>query len=173
MTDNLPKINLKLTFLAILPHLGKCIMSAFIISMTTPMTSPEKRPTRIVIPTGTVRLPVAPPSPFFDGMNTNINTEPFPDIGSDFKLDAAEKAEPLHCVLHCQESVCKRMTLAGFDLPPCRCTFEDAQPVKVPASRPKGHVDDPVMDALSVMGTHVVPSEELEIQQADITGCCL
>lgn len=105
---------------------------------TAPKLDRRPRPSRLVIPSSTLRLPIAPPSPYFDGMNTVINTEPFPDFSTVLDLEPVEKAEPLHCVLHCQNSVCRTMVRAQSALPPCRCAFEKTrdEPEYVPSLGP-------------------------------------
>jgi hypothetical protein len=69
---------------------------------------------------------VAPPSPLFEGVNQDINTEPFPEFEDSPLLSTSSPPEPLHCVLHCDEKVCKHLQGLRRAIPPCRCASESA-----------------------------------------------
>jgi hypothetical protein len=102
-----------------------------------------QRPKRILIPTGQLHLPVAPSSKcLFNGMNDDSNTEPFPTIEDAFDPD--HQTESLHCVLHCGETICRRMVFEELEIPPCRCPVDGVEEVAAPAStgyRPALYLD--------------------------------
>ncbi|KAJ4364112.1 hypothetical protein N0V83_009567 [Neocucurbitaria cava] len=152
----------------------KFTMSAFKEATTTTTSNRKERPARITIPASNLHLPIAPPSPYFDGINTEINTEPFPlfmDISNPYA--AVEQAESPHCVQHCHETLCKRMKRTGRTIPPCCCVFETAQRVVVKQaapSRPALHIYDSVMDTLAAISTHDIdPDQEIDIHLIDVS----
>ncbi|CAO2649844.1 Nn.00g011360.m01.CDS01 [Neocucurbitaria sp. VM-36] len=148
-------------------RMGKFTMSDFTAIVTTTLDRP-KRPARITVPASNLRLPVAPPSPYFDGINTHINTEPFPNFMDIIDSDGVKQVESLHCVLHCHETICRRMKLKGRKIPPCRCALEQTQPVKTKPPRPTLHIYDSVMHSLGVISAQVEPKQELDIHLIDI-----
>jgi hypothetical protein len=60
-------------------------------------------------------------------------TEAFPDFVDTLP---PTKAEPLHCIIHCFDDICKRMTPSGINIPPCHCSDDMAQE-ELPVSPPK------------------------------------
>ena len=93
-------------------------------TITTAPTCKPKPRLHITIPIIRVILPVAPPSPFFDGMNQDINTDPFPAF---VDLSGALKdpdSEPIHCSVHCQMTICRRMRKKGIKVSECQCELE-------------------------------------------------
>ncbi|KAL5119193.1 hypothetical protein ACEQ8H_002903 [Pleosporales sp. CAS-2024a] len=118
---------------------------------------------------GGLRMPIAPPSPFFDDMNTNTNTDVFPDFVDPYP---PVKVESLHCVLHCQDSVCKHMVEYGIPVPPCRCGDEiehkppvvDTPPIKGPAIL----LDETILSALESAESDTNPNEMIFIRRDDV-----
>jgi hypothetical protein len=115
---------------------------------------------------GRIRLPVAPPSPLWDGMDTDTETEPFPDF---VDICPPIKAEPLHCVLHCQDSVCSRLVSYGRTLPPCRCGDEVFQPEPL-ASTPVVPAPEVSLDEtiFAIIGEVTPKFETIEIRRSDV-----
>jgi hypothetical protein len=81
-----------------------------------------------VPPPSQLRLPVASPSPFFDGMNKDINTEPFLVYIDDFPFPGK------HCHVHCWERVCRKITKKNSHTT-CMCREENKPKYKVSAPR--------------------------------------
>jgi hypothetical protein len=125
------------------------------------------RPKKLAVaPPGCLRLPVAPTSPLFDGMNTDTDTEPFPEF-----VDPCPpaKAEPLHCVLHCPDNVCSRMVRGGRTVPPCRCGDEVFQPEPMASTpiflAPRTSLDETIFEIIDKV---VADTETIEIRRADV-----
>ena len=146
-------------------------LSAISSTTTTTTTQPRrnKRNLTIVVPQpGKLRLPIAPPSPFFDGMNEDINTEPFPEF-----IDPCPpvKAEPLHCILHCSAEICTTLTDRGFQAE-CRCGDEVFQPEVEVCTPPTFTVPVPELNK-SIFHTarevqeHTDPSQVIAIRHDD------
>jgi hypothetical protein len=77
--------------------------------------TPKRTLTMSITPLN-LRLPVAPPSPPYPGLNQDINTEPFPDYIESPGFDAG----PNHCSADCSHTVCRSLSL--HDVPPaCHC----------------------------------------------------
>ena len=77
-----------------------------------------------------LRLPVAPPSPLYLGLNEDINTEPFPD----YTDSPGFEAESGHCTVDCSHIVC--ISLALHNSPPnCHCAEDDTKKNPSPLSR--------------------------------------
>ena len=93
-------------------------------TITTAPTRKSKPRLHITIPTTRLLLPVAPPSPFFDGMNQDIDTDAFPvfvDLSGALKDPGLE---PIHCSVHCGMSICRRMRKKGIKVSECQCEME-------------------------------------------------
>ncbi|RAR02570.1 hypothetical protein DDE82_005658 [Stemphylium lycopersici] len=100
-------------------------------------TQPSNRSPNINIPPRNVRLPIAPLSPFFDGINEEINTEPFPSFEDPLCLPATVPDESFHCIHHCDEDICKRLRQnRRRRIPPCRCDFEQVPDTSESATEP-------------------------------------
>jgi hypothetical protein len=73
-------------------------------------------PEPVLITPANLRLPVAPPSPQFEGINLDIDTEPFPDYIDIIELED----DPTHCTASCSHTVCVWVSMS--DSPPqCYC----------------------------------------------------
>jgi hypothetical protein len=87
-------------------------------SSDTPHQEPAtpKRTLTMSITPLNLRLPVAPPSPPYPGLNQEVNTEPFPDYIESPSFDAG----PSHCSADCSHTICWSLSL--HDVPPaCHC----------------------------------------------------
>jgi hypothetical protein len=69
-----------------------------------------------------LRLPVAPPSPPYPGLNQDINTEPFPD----YIESPGFGAGPSHCSADCSHTVCWSLSLHD-DPPACHCGSDTSE----------------------------------------------
>jgi hypothetical protein len=77
--------------------------------------TPERTLTMSITPLN-LRLPVAPPSPPYTGLNQDINTEPFPDYIESPSFGAG----PSHCSADCSHTVCWSLSLHDV-APACHC----------------------------------------------------
>jgi hypothetical protein len=77
--------------------------------------TPERTLTVSITPLN-LRLPVAPPSPPYPGLNQDINTEPFPDYIESPSFGAG----PNHCSADCSHTVCRSLSLHDV-APACHC----------------------------------------------------
>jgi hypothetical protein len=138
-------------------------------SVPTTVQARRSRPQKLTIDIpGGIRMPVAPPSPFFDGMNEDINTEPFPDF-----IDPCltVMAEPLHCILHCKDSVCKHMVKKDITMLPCRCGDEVDQKstlvISPPLNGPAISLDGAIFATIKDVELDIDTDQTIEIQQHD------
>ncbi|KAH7406538.1 hypothetical protein DE146DRAFT_647762 [Phaeosphaeria sp. MPI-PUGE-AT-0046c] len=114
---------------------------------------------------GVPQLPIALPSPSFASGNEEINMEPFPAFTD---ICPPLRAEAMHCILHCQNDICKRLTRYKTEFPPCRCgdeVFQNELSVCSPAVRgPKVTLDNMFMSAFQEDWS---PSNNIEIHRDD------
>jgi hypothetical protein len=97
-----------------------------ISSSTTTIQARRSRPKNLSITAPDYVSPdIGSISPLFGGIVDDTDTDPFPDFEDPCP---PTKAEPLHCVLHCQDDVCERLVYYGRNIPPCRCGDEVDQP---------------------------------------------
>jgi hypothetical protein len=75
-----------------MPYTMEDFMSASSASTTTIQARRSRANLTVTLP-GRIRLPVAPPSPLWDGMDTDTDTEPFPDF-----VDICPLPELSHCI---------------------------------------------------------------------------
>jgi len=90
---------------------------------TAPTRKPKPRP-HISIPITHLLLPVAPASPFFGGMNQDINTDAFPTFVDLSGALEDPDSEAIHCSVHCGMSICRRMRKKGIKVSECQCELE-------------------------------------------------
>jgi hypothetical protein len=139
----------------------------FASATTTSTITRPQRPKRILIPTGNFRLPVAPPSPSpFDGIDDKTNTEAFPDFEDPF--DRTSHTEPLHCVLHCGESICNRMIDQDIKIPLCRCAFEKPVVQALVGYRPPIQLDNRSVRSVRDIAAITEPSQEIDIHHDEV-----
>lgn len=136
-------------------------------TLTAPKRQHRRHPARLVIPQRKDYCPPATPSPMFDGINTDVNTEPFPDFAEVLALTPREHAEPLHCVLHCHDSICSRLVRACRRIPPCRCKYESEE-LEIKWSQPAPRLDESTIETLWELGESADPKQMVQIQQSDI-----
>lgn len=115
---------------------------------------------------GVPLLPIASPSPsFVGGDEEDINKEPFPPFTD---ICPPIKAEAMHCVVHCHNDICRRLTRYNIDIPPCRCgdeVFQDEQFVCTPPVRgPEITVDNMFVSAFDENWS---PTNEIRIRRED------
>jgi hypothetical protein len=145
--------------------MGKFTADDFLSASTT--INRPKRPARLARPVKQLRLPIAPPSPFFPGMNEVINTEPFPDF-QEFNLNSVDQAEPPHCILHCHNDICSRLAKRRRDPPPCHCAFEpkiDVAPL--PPPQPEFRFDSALLKDMHEYSASADLDHELAIHLSD------
>lgn len=109
------------------------------MSITTTIQTRRYRPRKLTVKVpGGLLLPVASPSPLFTGINEDIDVEPFPEF---FDPCPLIKADPLHCVLHCNHDICKRLDEFGKCELPCRCGDDvSRKEILVTTPLPKGPI---------------------------------
>ncbi|KAH3940245.1 hypothetical protein HBI70_201830 [Parastagonospora nodorum] len=126
------------------------------------------RPLTVVVP-GRLRLRVAPPSPLFGRANEHISAEPFPEF-----VDPCPpvKAEPLHCILHCEDNVCKRMVAGDIPMPSCRCGDDVDQfspRVNTPMIKgPAISLGDTIFETILESASYMEAGQAMEIQRDDV-----
>jgi hypothetical protein len=149
-----------------MPYTMEDFLSASSASTTT-IQARRSRPNNLTVtPPGRLQLPVAPPSPLWDDMDTNTDPEPFPDF---VDICPPVKAEPLHCVLHCPDDVCERLVSYGRKVPPCRCGDEVFQPEPL-ASTPVVPAPEVSLDKtiFAIIGNITLKPETIEIRRPDV-----
>jgi hypothetical protein len=148
-----------------MPYTMEDFMSASSASTTTIQARRSRANLTVTLP-GRIRLPVAPPSPLWDGMDTDTDTEPFPDF---VDICPPARAEPLHCILHCQDSVCSRLVSYGLTVLPCRCGDEVFQPEPL-ASTPVVPAPEVSLDEtiLAIIGEATPKFQTIEIRRTDV-----
>jgi len=131
---------------------------------TTTIQARRSRPSplMVVVPGG-LRLPVAPPSPILGFMDDDTTTEPFPEF-----VDPRPpvKAEPLHCILHCNDNVCWRMVEGDIPIPPCRCGDEIDQ-ASPRVNTPTISLEDTIFDTILESSSYMEAGQAIEIQRDD------
>jgi hypothetical protein len=139
----------------------------FLAATSTAITKTRPRRRRhltvAVPPPGTLRLPVAPPSPFFDGMNEDINTEPFPDYFDEYPPSAK------HCHVHCWERVCRKITKKNSHTT-CMCREENKPKYKVSAPRfsfAARELEDEDLLVIRRAAAHAAPDALITITHTD------
>jgi hypothetical protein len=99
-------------------------------------------------------------------MDDKTNTEAFPDFEDPF--DLTPHTEPLYCVVHCGESICRRMVDRDLGIPPCRCAFEKPV-VQAPAGyRPPIQLDNRGIRTLRDIAAIAEPSQEIHLHHDEV-----
>lgn len=113
---------------------------------------------------GSPLYPIAPPSPWYAGQNTDINLEPFPAF---IDVCPPVKAEALHCVVHCLKDICRHLNHYK-DVPPCRCGDEIRQkePMVTTPAIPRPELTFENMFQLALLD-NVSPDAEINIHRDD------
>jgi hypothetical protein len=166
-----PEYNLKSSYTSYIPDLKmpyttENFTSASLSSRTTIQArrSPPKK--LMITAPGYVSPDIGSISPLFGGIIEDADIEPFPEF-----VDPCPpvKAEPLHCILHCQDSICERLVYYGRRIPPCRCGDEVFQPEPLASTpitaSPEISLDETIFATIHNLEVDV---EMIEIRRDDL-----
>jgi len=152
-------------------NMPKYTTSDFLVSaLASPTASSPKRPAPVML--GSAR-PSSPSLVHSPGFEPPADTEPFPSFRTVLDLDPVEKAEPLHCMIHCGHDICRNLVKHKFQRTrlPCWCAFE---PKDTPAEPCVPVVRLQELDASAFLSLRAIcieafddPSQELELRLSD------
>ncbi|KAH8723781.1 hypothetical protein GQ44DRAFT_709595 [Phaeosphaeriaceae sp. PMI808] len=125
----------------------------------------DSKPAVKVYNSDNLHLAIAPPSPRLGAEDENSETPtPFPD------MDPPAKAEPGHCIMHCTDDVCRRMTKKQGKIPPCSCgdeIEEDMYPSE-PEPKPKVQFESQTVRIIVDIESRYGSDRAIKFQRADI-----
>lgn len=146
-----------------------------LVSATTSTTVRPKPTLRINISYSNLHLPIAPPSPLFDGINEDIDTDRFPAFKDPLNIrqsvPAPAPAPVSHCTLHCGHQVCMRLIENVPDYPACQCESEEEEEEEETATswyRPEMDLDHLVMSCIGDTIANTDPLHEISIYYKEV-----
>lgn len=136
--------------------------------LTASPSPPPLSPLRIKILSYNLRLPVAPPSPLFDGINEETNTHRFPAFQDALNIRKSVPTPEPHCTLHCSYKVCVRQMTKEFGSPICQCVSEEEES-SVSWYRPVMELEELDLMCIADNTAKIDPAQEIDIHIEDAT----
>lgn len=118
-----------------------------------------------------LHLPVAQPSPLFDGINEDINIHRFPAFQDPLTIEGVPALAP-HCTLHCGHRVCMHLSMKGLDSLACQCGSEEREPKEEKTVmtwyRPEMDLDYLVMNSIEDSIANADPLHEIDVYYNEV-----